>query len=271
MWVDKTELCVSECVCVCGASKQKSLCRHILRQTSFWRPKKARQGLEQMLFPPSLCIALWSKKGGHCAVFLDQKISYSTMRNLQFHNMNQYRISVLSTKPYSVFCLLFSCSPNLDDPLQTFHWSLPINLYLWSVMRHFSTYFHGTELKSNKVPWGLWNSYSIAHDLDALLYPLKTVCDRFVTLHADMKHAGQTCSLDSFVKLSRCFCCIGVTSDCKLIVFFSYWWKQPSSRTSKIILHVVLMGYLLALNKYTHHEFLIMHIMSNQESVVVDY
>lgn len=69
------------------------------------------------------------------------------------------------TKTYSLFCLLFCCSPNLDDIthiLQTFHWSLPINIYLfgewWDI---FQPTFIGQSyhLKSNKVPWGLWNSW----------------------------------------------------------------------------------------------------------------
>ncbi len=52
----KRELCVE--------TKLKSLCRHILRQTNLSWTKISRVGWNQMLFQPSLCIVLWSKRGG---------------------------------------------------------------------------------------------------------------------------------------------------------------------------------------------------------------
>lgn len=96
----------------------------------------------------------------YCTVFLDQRIFifYNVKSPIPWHESMQHLSSY--TKTYSVFCLLFCCSSNLDDTthiLQTFYWSLSINIYpfaeWWDI---FQPTFIGQSyhLKSNKVPWG---------------------------------------------------------------------------------------------------------------------
>lgn len=80
---------------------------------------------------------------------------------------------------FSVCCLVLA--PNPDDithTLQTFHWSLPINIHpigeWWHIFQPtFMWQGQSNRLKSIKVAWGLWNIVSMIHDLDAVLHSLQ--------------------------------------------------------------------------------------------------
>lgn len=92
-------------------------------------------------------------------VFLDQKISCSTVWNLQFF------MTVINAAPQVIHKHILCCfvaAQNLDDithTLQTFHWFLPVNIHpfgeWWDIFQPtFIEFYRMHHLKTDKVPWG---------------------------------------------------------------------------------------------------------------------